>query len=228
MKQNSVSEPVIFDYIIMGAGISALNLARRLKLKKPSAKIKLCEKSRGCGGRLATRRTEDLKFDHGAQFVSAKSIPEDLLRLWQDQSVVQSFDENKDRVCAIAGITQLAKTLTQGLDVTYDFKITQVYKQNDNWVVMSENQEAILGHNFVMTAPVPQVLEILEKSGIRYNLNLKSLLYTKAVVVLLQTHTEDSDQIYQEHIHNDILSVAAQHKKGNSARPAWTVVMSPA
>ena len=55
---------------VIGAGIAGLAAAQRLK--KPELGITLFEKSRGLGGRMATRRVEDLQFDHGAQYFTAK------------------------------------------------------------------------------------------------------------------------------------------------------------
>lgn len=55
---------------IVGAGTAGLAAAQRLR--KPDLVITLFDKSRGLGGRMATRRIEDLQFDHGAQYFTAK------------------------------------------------------------------------------------------------------------------------------------------------------------
>jgi len=55
---------------IIGAGISGLSLANMLK---DIANVKVFEKSRGFGGRVATRYSEDFEFDHGAQFFTIKA-----------------------------------------------------------------------------------------------------------------------------------------------------------
>jgi renalase len=54
---------------VIGAGIAGLAAARRLK--RSGADVTLFEKSRGVGGRMATRRIDDLQFDHGAQYFTA-------------------------------------------------------------------------------------------------------------------------------------------------------------
>ena len=57
---------------IIGAGVAGVACARRLKELGLAPEV--FEKSRGVGGRLATRRGGDgLAFDHGAQFVTARS-----------------------------------------------------------------------------------------------------------------------------------------------------------
>ena len=47
---------------IIGAGISGLTLANRLN---STFEVVVLEKSRGIGGRMATRQAEPFAFDHG-------------------------------------------------------------------------------------------------------------------------------------------------------------------
>lgn len=54
---------------IIGAGVAGLGLANALA---DSADVRVFEKSRGLGGRLANRRFGDAAVDHGAQFFTAR------------------------------------------------------------------------------------------------------------------------------------------------------------
>ena len=56
--------------LIIGTGMAATALANTLAGK---ARVTLIEKSRGFGGRMATRRREGFEFDHGAQVFPARS-----------------------------------------------------------------------------------------------------------------------------------------------------------
>ena len=56
---------------IVGAGISGAYLA--FELTAAGHEVCVFEKSRGLGGRLATRRGEGLQFDHGAPFITART-----------------------------------------------------------------------------------------------------------------------------------------------------------
>ena len=56
---------------VIGAGIAGLACAR--ELARADAKVTVFERSRGLGGRLGTRRQGNLAFDHGAQFITARS-----------------------------------------------------------------------------------------------------------------------------------------------------------
>ena len=56
---------------IIGASIAGLSCAE--SLRRGGHEVTVFEKNRGIGGRIATRRTpEDLRFDHGAQFLRSK------------------------------------------------------------------------------------------------------------------------------------------------------------
>ena len=78
------------DVLIIGTGMAATALASTLASK---ARVTLVEKSRGFGGRMATRRREGFEFDHGAQFFTARStefkqflaqpVERDAIQEWQ-------------------------------------------------------------------------------------------------------------------------------------------------
>jgi predicted NAD/FAD-dependent oxidoreductase len=57
---------------IIGSGIAGTTLARLLTDDIPSAEVTIFEKSRGVGGRMATRYSEEYEFDHGAQFFTIR------------------------------------------------------------------------------------------------------------------------------------------------------------
>ena len=60
------------DVLVIGAGMSGIACARALQAE--GVPVRLIDKGRGIGGRMATRRTavagKTITFDHGAQSVS--------------------------------------------------------------------------------------------------------------------------------------------------------------
>jgi predicted NAD/FAD-dependent oxidoreductase len=64
---------------IIGAGVAGLAAARALRQRRPELAITIYERSRGLGGRAATRRRDGFVFDHGAQYVKAPTA--ELVRL---------------------------------------------------------------------------------------------------------------------------------------------------
>ena len=68
----------VFPLLIVGAGLSGLVAARRL-VDHYGAPVELVDKGRGVGGRLATRRMDGDRFDHGAQYFTAR---DPVFRIW--------------------------------------------------------------------------------------------------------------------------------------------------
>ena len=73
----------IYDFIVIGAGISACTFASSLNTKFPNASILLVEQGRRIGGRSTTRKSRKsriLQFDHGLPSINfSKQISQDLL-----------------------------------------------------------------------------------------------------------------------------------------------------
>ena len=55
---------------VVGAGIAGIACARTLM--QAGHRVSVFEKSRGTGGRMATRRTEFGSFDHGTQYFTVR------------------------------------------------------------------------------------------------------------------------------------------------------------
>ena len=52
--------------VVVGAGMTGLTAARALSGQGHD--VVVIDKARGPGGRMSTRRDNDLRFDHGAQY----------------------------------------------------------------------------------------------------------------------------------------------------------------
>jgi predicted NAD/FAD-dependent oxidoreductase len=67
-----IMQPIPFepDVVIVGAGIAGLSAAAELVAS--GRRVVVLEKSRGVGGRMATRRVGDAVCDHGAQFFTVR------------------------------------------------------------------------------------------------------------------------------------------------------------
>jgi len=146
---------------IIGAGMAGLACARRLADAGLTPVI--FDKGRGIGGRLATRRVDGLQFDHGAQYVTARSsefsaVLRELHKagaaaIWQDGS-------DKSHVVGVPGMSGLAHALAAGLDIRKQTPVAAVRATADAWLVTSGGAT----HNFdrvVITVPAPQIAGLL-------------------------------------------------------------------
>jgi len=134
---------------VIGAGLSALAFARALG---DAAEIRVFEKSRGYGGRMATRRHGSFQFDHGAQFFTAKSESfQSILQPLLDTGVVARWDARfvefeGDRVTArrrwsgeyphyvaVPGMNALARALSESLDVELSTRVGDICSAGGDW-----------------------------------------------------------------------------------------------
>lgn len=182
------------EVLIIGAGLCGISLARKI-----SSKSILLEKSRGVGGRIATRRIENLGFDHGACYLKES---DDLINLIQEAGVNVSIMFEHSGVFIPEGMTQLPKKLSENLDIRKGLKAEKIERSDGNWIVTTNNGEIFSSPKLVITAPLPQSLELLEKNHIDYPINLAQITYTKAVMALVITKNEvDLPKALPQNIH---------------------------
>jgi len=163
---------------IIGAGISGLTLANKLD---GSNKITIFDKSRGMGGRMATRRAEDFHFDHGAQFFTTKSNEfkelcanakmEGVIDIWQARFVEVidfkinkkwQFDETHPHYVGVPQMNNLCKYLAKNLDVRLGKKITKINFNAKKWFLTSEEGEEFADFDYLILAiPPAQALDLL-------------------------------------------------------------------
>ena len=120
-----------FDAIVIGAGISGL--AAATELARAGCKTIILEKSRGIGGRMATRRVGAAVCDHGAQFFTvrtrafAATVTEaeaaGAVRTWCDgfsraeapEGPLEPAGDGHARWCGSRGMTDLPKRMAAAL-----------------------------------------------------------------------------------------------------------------
>lgn len=163
------------DVLIIGAGISGLMAAQALQ--KQGVKVIVVDKGRSVGGRLATRRIGEGVADHGAQFFTVRN-PEfqEFVDEWLEERVVYvwsygwsdgslkapSPEEGHPRYAAYGGMNNLAKYLAKDLnDVRLNVKIVTATRDDEGWVFQDEDGNIFASKALIMTAPVPQSLQIL-------------------------------------------------------------------
>ncbi len=167
------------DVLIVGAGLSGLCLARELKRD-----CLLLEKSRGVGGRIATRRIDDLGFDHGAP-----NLPDDstIRNLFQEARLHEALRTSSAGVYHPESMTQLPKSLAKGLTIRKSTKVEALRRTASGWELQTDGPEMFLGRDVVLTAPLPQAIELLDRSRISVPDQLRRVTYTKAVMALVIT-----------------------------------------
>lgn len=150
------------DVVVIGAGMSGIACARALR--SASIPVRLIDKGRGIGGRVATRRAEvagtSISFDHGAQYLDQSEAAKEIAALGQDAVDIWDLDEGKTRSVGCPGMSALPKALARGLDVTLNSRVIALTAHDALWKIETGAEEIQASH-VIITVPAPQLAPIL-------------------------------------------------------------------
>lgn len=125
------------EVCIVGAGISGLMLAKKLN------GAVVLEKSRGVGGRIASRRLGSYSLNHGPE-----NIHDPISKKVIDDPHIWMKDE------------------AAGLNIIRSWEVSRLEISPDSIKVLSTSGESIEAKKVILTSPAPQSQAILERSGI--------------------------------------------------------------
>ena len=161
---------------VIGAGISGLTCARTLV--DHGFRVEVFEKSRGLGGRMATRRADPFHFDHGAQYFTARDPRfERYVNSWRHDGIVQrweariavlgksdtlEFSEETERYVATPGMNAIGKHLGRDLEVHFQARICKLSRDHEAWRLIDEEGADRGEFDFVVLAmPAGQTADLL-------------------------------------------------------------------
>lgn len=161
---------------IVGAGIAGLTLASRME---DSTSLTILEKSRGLGGRLATRRAGEFQFDHGAQYFTARSqefrqflrqyFDSTTLQDWQPKTLTLSEREKPYRRSwfephwvGVPAMNSLGKTLSRQHAIELQATVSRLTSTPAGWmIVLDDGMERGPFDWVAVTAPAEQTSALL-------------------------------------------------------------------
>ena len=168
---------------VIGAGISGLFAARTLA--DHGLPVRVFEKSRGVGGRMATRRVDgEPRFDHGAQYFTVRDprfrryvdswIEQQRVRRWGDDpdgvdrigtlagGTWKPGSGSTQRYVAVPSMNAICKHLAEGIEVVTQTQITGIRRNGDRLELVDD---AALVHGpydrVVVSAPAEQAAALL-------------------------------------------------------------------
>ena len=178
-----------FDIAVIGAGMAGLTCARQLQQAGDRIRVVVLEKSRGVGGRIATRRLHDTLADHGTCYLTPKGADfRGLLEQLETAGVVQSwtdtvhelspdgtFSESSaadryPRYVAPDGMTAIAKWLAANLEIRFSYLVQALALVDDHWQLTIQRTESDLIKTaqtltvgaIVIAIPAPQAATLLQ------------------------------------------------------------------
>lgn len=164
---------------IIGAGLAGLTVARRLVKKHD---VFVFEKSRGAGGRVATRYAGDFEFDHGAQFFTARTesfqsflqplIDVGVVADWQarfaefehsNMATLRSWGEDHPHYVGAPRMNSIGKTLSAGLNIAFETAVTAIARSRNGWTLSDGSGRQSGPFDWlVMTTPAAQTAALAE------------------------------------------------------------------
>ena len=163
---------------VIGAGITGATLANLLKKKFT---ITVFEKSRGVGGRMATRRAEPYQFNHGVQYFKLenkefkyflqplmcnkiiKPLEANQIEILNKKVIKSTKIYNKKYYTAKSKMNSVVKYLiNNNCSMKLLCKIEKTIKENDKWFVIDSDQVSYGPYDWLfITIPPYQATEIL-------------------------------------------------------------------
>ena len=171
----------MFDVAIIGAGLAGLTCAQQLQ--QAGYSVVVVEKSRGVGGRVATRRLHDTRADHGVRYLEPQgTFSRQLIAVLDKRGIVQAWTDTiyelnsaksgdtphphsstLTRYVAPAGMTAVAKFLASGLELWLGQRVNAIAPTAEqSWFLTLESGETLTAGAVVVAIPAPQALMLLE------------------------------------------------------------------
>ena len=169
----------MYDIAVIGAGMAGLTCAQQLH--QAGYNVLILEKSRGLGGRIATRRLHDTLADHGTCYLKPKGevmqqfvqllCDRHILKVWADKNSQLQTLAAEFRYVAPAGMNAIAKFLGQGLQIWRSQRVEAIALNHSHWQLSlksahpeatADRPSTIAAKAVVFAVPAPQALAILE------------------------------------------------------------------
>jgi renalase len=155
---------------IIGAGIAGLAAAR--KLRAAGLACTLFDKSRGLGGRMATRRTGEWHFDHGAQYVTARG-PRFRALIEEWRAAGQAAEWFDGAFVGLPGMSAPTRGLADGAVLVGGCAGTGLERDGAGWTVLTAQGPADTAANgrfaaVILALPAPQLLPLAASAHVAF------------------------------------------------------------
>lgn len=223
--------------VIVGAGMAGLTAAR--KLTDHGHDVVVLDKGRAVGGRMATRRLGDARFDHGAQHFSVRTeaftaevagwVEAGVADVWfRSASLTQPERGVESRHRGVNGMRGIPEFLAAGMDVRTEVLVDEVVP-DDGGVLVVSGDEGWSARAAIVTAPVPQLLDLVRFDG-RADLrdSLQRVRYDPCLAVMAELDGDSGlTEGHASVSRGPVAWLGDNHHKGVSGVPAITIHSTP-
>lgn len=199
------------DVIVVGAGMAGLVCAQRLH--QVGYQISILEKSRGLGGRMATRRAEGVPIDHGARYIQpqtprlqqlvAQLVNQGILDTWRPRGfhlapsgALLAKKLDMPYYVAPGGMSAVGKAIAGDLSILRQQRAIALTPATDHWQIQVTRAEAEAAAEqsaraVVLAIPAPQAVPLLAPLPSQAPLkplvsDLAAVTYTPCITVMAQ------------------------------------------
>lgn len=237
----SETTPDVADVVVVGAGMAGTTAAR--VVRDAGLRVVIVDKGRAVGGRMATRRIGNARFDHGAQHFSVRTAPfravvdelaaAGVAREWfRSQSITRPERSVEVRHAGTDGMRGIVAHLASGLDVRTSVTVERLHAVGRR-VEVGAGDLQITARAVVLTPPVPQLADLLAASGIEPPADLTRMIqaveYDACLAVMAVL--DGPSGLREGHSAGgggSVVWIADNQHKGISSEPAVTIHGSPA
>lgn len=213
--------------------MSGLTAAQRLIAI--GLEVVVLDKGRAVGGRMATKRFEGGRFDHGAQHFSARHpdfrsavahwVSQGTVAVWYESESITNPERGiEPRYVGVGSMRGICEQLAQGLDARTDVHVHSIAPADDGSAsgsIVRTNKGAFETSAVVVTAPIPQARLMLQAFDLT---SVHEIAYRPCLAALLVV--EPGSALESGHLaprHDVIAWIADNQHKGVSSQPAFTV-----
>jgi len=228
---------------VVGAGLAGLTAARILD--DQGHEVVVVDKGRGAGGRMSTRRDGDLRFDHGAQYFTARDPrflrhvvawrERGLVDAWQARIAVigdgpaEALDSHQERFVALPGMSAVCSEIAGALpDCRFGWEAQAARFENGRWSIGSAGGDRVEAEALLLALPPEQARRLCPGSALDETLAGIRMLPCWAVMALFDRPLSTAwDAAFVNH---GPLSWAAS-QAAKPSRPeahAWVLHANPA
>jgi predicted NAD/FAD-dependent oxidoreductase len=216
-KTDNLTSETSNKTIVVGAGVAGLTVARALT--QAGHEVLVLEKSRGLGGRSATRTRHGNRIDHGAQYFTVRAERfQKQVDTWLTMGIAKVWTHNLHKVVGgqvvapppghvgypryvfPAGMNGIGKELAHGLEVRRETRVASITQNGSGFKVTTDEAEVIHANRVIVNTPAEQALALCDG------------------LALAEVHTEVHNALEQVSL-RPCISVLAGYDPANV--PAW-------
>lgn len=161
---------MIFDFIIIGAGLSGSYAAS--KLVKTGKSVLVLEKSRGIGGRCSTKPISSDIVDYGCQYINPKTnLVKNILKDLEKNKILNLVEIKKAKKVYISpyGINKVPQYFSMNVPVLTNTRVHKIDKNYSHWLIKTDLTD-FKSRFLISSIPIHQNINLFKDS----NFNLRS------------------------------------------------------